>query len=355
MKIAHIILTSQNGGAEEVFINYIEACEKLGHENLVIIKNDAPYFERLKNIKCEIKKTKNIFGYYDFLAICNIKKFLKIFDADIVFCHIGKSSALTRKAIAKIKNKKIKQISVNHSDNVKRSIGSDIVISVNKKIRQKTIELGQKSDKSFVISNAIEVGEFVEFNNEIDFSKKEKIVIGLIGRFDRTKGFDYVIKSLKLLNNKSDKKFILKIAGDGYFKNELEELVKSEKIEDDIQFCGWIKDKNQFFSDVDIFCLPSLNETFGIVVLEAMKYKKPIIATNCDGPMEILENEIDGLIIDRNSDKLSQNISDAVLKLVNNSNFANKMVKNSYQKLHDKYSYQALEKNIIKIIESLQN
>lgn len=353
MKISHIILTSQNGGAEEVFINYIEACEKLGHENLAIIKNDAPYFERLNKIKCEIKKTKNIFGYYDFLTVYNIKKFLKNFDADIVFCHIGKSSVLTRKAIVRIKNKKIKQISVNHSDNVKRSIGSDIVISVNEKIRQKTIELGQKSDQSFVISNAIEVGEFVEPNNDIDFSKKDKITIGLIGRFDRTKGFDYVIRSLKLLNDKSDKKFILKIAGDGYFKNELEELVRFEKVENYVQFCGWIKDKDLFFSDVDIFCLPSLNEPFGIVVLEAMKYNKPIIATNCDGPMEILENEIDGLIIDKNSDKLSQNISDAVLKLVNNFELTNKMVKNSYKKLHYKYSYQALEKNIIKVIESL--
>jgi len=109
MKIAHIILTSQNGGAEEVFINYIEACQKLGHKNLAIVKVDAPYFIRLDQFGCEVKKINNKFGYYDFFAVRNIKNALKEFGADVVFCHIGKASILTKKAIKKIKKKNHEQ------------------------------------------------------------------------------------------------------------------------------------------------------------------------------------------------------------------------------------------------------
>ena len=43
MKIVNIILTSQNGGAEQAFIDYLSALKKLGHTNIAILKEDAPY------------------------------------------------------------------------------------------------------------------------------------------------------------------------------------------------------------------------------------------------------------------------------------------------------------------------
>ena len=77
MKIAHIILTSQNGGAEKVFIDYIGILKNIGHENFAIIKNDAPYFSKLENLKIKTQKIVNKFGYYDFLASKKLKILLK--------------------------------------------------------------------------------------------------------------------------------------------------------------------------------------------------------------------------------------------------------------------------------------
>ena len=114
MKIVNIILTSQNGGAEQAFLDYSSALKNLGHEVVAILKTDAPYVDEVKKLGIAVKKTDNKFGYYDFLAVKNIKKILEEEKADIAISHIGRATVLTRKAIRKIKGKKVFQIAVNH-------------------------------------------------------------------------------------------------------------------------------------------------------------------------------------------------------------------------------------------------
>lgn len=351
MKIANLILTSQNGGAEEVFIDYIMACKKLGHEVLAIIKNDAPYQIQLNDLNIPTKKTKNKFGFNDIFTVNNIKNYLQEFDADILICHMGKSHILGKRAIKKIKHKKIFSIAINHSDNVKRSIGSDIILSINKEIFYKTINLGQDQEKSFVMPNKIDLDDIAQFK-KVYLNKRKEITIGLIGRLDRSKGFDYVIRSLKELINKTDKKIKLKIAGDGYFKDELFKLVnENEFFKERVEFLGWIQDKKAFFETIDIFILPSLNEPFGLVLLQAMKYAKPIITSNCDGPKEILRDYEHALFIDKNDlQNYESNIANKILELIDDASLANKLVENSLKRLQEKYSPQAFENRLQEII-----
>lgn len=345
MKIVNIILTSQNGGAEQVCLDYTSVLQKLGHEMLVILKEDAPYADEFVKLNVPVKKIKNKFGYHDFFAIKKIQDILQEFDADLVISHIGRSTILTKKAIKKLKtNKKIIQVAVNHSDNVKRSIGSDVIFSVNKTIFYRTIDLGQSEAASFVIPNAIDLSDAVTGAPNVDLRHKEKIVIGVIGRLDRTKGFHYAIKALKSLEKISDKKFVLRIAGSGYHEAALRALVKELNLEDKVEFLGWIKDKKLFFDSIDIFCLPSQNEPFGLVLLEAMKYQKPIISVDADGPKEILRNEIDALIVNlRPLDNTEERIAMAVVRMINEPNLVNLMIESSSQRLVQKFSYKALE------------
>lgn len=350
MKIVNIILTSQNGGAEQAFIDYSTALKKLGHEVLAILKSDAPYAHEVEKLGIQIIKIENKFGDYDFFAVAQIKKILEEFGADAAISHIGRSSVLTRKAIKKIKNKKIMQIAVNHSGNVKRSIGADIILSVNQRIFFDTVEAGQNAERSFVIPNAIDLSDALEVMPQASLQQKSPIVIGAIGRLDRSKGFDFVIRALKKLEKISDQNFILKIAGAGYYEPVLRNLVTELGLENKVEFLGWIKDKKEFFNSIDIFCLPSKNEPFGIVILEAMKFATPIIATDADGPKEILSHEKDALMVTLNPhDNVDERIADAVVRLVHDSELMNQIVKNAGQKLREKFSYMALEKRLAEI------
>jgi len=347
MKIVNIILTSQNGGAEQVFIDYTSVLKNLGHELLLIVKDDAPYIDKLESFGVKIEKIKNNLGYFDFVAVGKIAKILQEFDADVVISHIGRSTVLARKAIAKIKPKKILQVAVNHSDNVKRAIGADIIFSVNKTIFFRTVELGQDPKSSFVMPNAIDLSDAVTDAPAVDLRHKKIITIGAIGRLDRTKGFEYAIKSLPLLEKISDKKFILKLAGTGYHEPVLRALVAELKLEEKVEFLGWIQDKKSFFDSIDIFCLPSQNEPFGLVLLEAMKYRKPIVSVDADGPKEILRNEIDGLMVSlKPLTNTEERIAPAIVRLIEDSKLTNELIKNSFTTLQEKFSYAALEKKM---------
>ncbi len=350
MRIVNIILTSQNGGAEQVFFDYISVLKSLNHQVLAITKEDAPYAKDVLDLGVEVKKIKNSFGDHDFLAVKKIKQILNDFKADAVIAHIGRSMVLTRKAIKQIKDKKIFLVAVNHSMNVKRSIGADLVFSVNKEIFYRTFELRQPHDKTFVISNAIDISDSIEEVDELDLARKSKITIGAMSRLDDKKGVDYLVRAIEKLRN-FDQKITLKIAGEGFFKKDLENLVNDLKINDRVEFCGWIKDKKAFFKSIDIFCLTSTEETFGLVLLEAMKYRKPIIATSTHGAKEVIRDEIDGLLIDLNPrNSLDKNIAKAIKKMVENKELQNSLVENSYIRLKENFSYDSLKKNMKEIL-----
>lgn len=347
MKIANIILTSQNGGAEQVFIDYQKILrDKLGHEIISIIKNDAPYDKILDQENIKYFKTSNNFGYYDFFAIRNIRKILTDNNVDAVLTHAGKASILTKKAIKNINHKKITHIAMNHSNNVKRSIGADYIFSINKEIFYKTIDLGQSEEKSIIIYNALNLENFQFEDPKINFDKNE-IHIGIMARFDRTKGYPEILNAIKILNNKSNKKFILNIAGGGYFENEIKNEIKKLKIENLVNFLGWVEDKKKFFDNIDIFTLPSIEEPFGLVILEAMKYSCPIVSSDADGPKVILRNEIDGLITQINPhESYPQKLADNILKIINNKDLAQKIIVNSQQRLKEKFSFTRLERDL---------
>lgn len=346
MKIANIILTSQNGGAEQVFIDYLKVFKELGHEVFGIVKNDAPYFEKAKKYCHKIVKTSNKLGFNDFIAVKNIKNFLENIEADVIFAHTGRAAQLTKKALKKIKNKKILLVAINHSMNVKRSIGADIILNVNRQIFYKTIDLGQGQDKSFVIPNALELSNHKFKEKFSDLTKRKNITLGVIGRLDdATKNFALAIKILPILQKKiKDKNVKLKIAGDGKEKTKLQNLAEKLGVEKSVEFLGWVKNKEDFYDQIDIFCLTSLRETFGLVLLEAMKFQKPIISTQADGPQEILQENIDALMV--GFDNCEEEMTKAIIRLISEKNLAQNLVKNSTKRLQNQYSFTALTKRL---------
>lgn len=95
-----------------------------------------------------------------------------------------------------------------------------------------------------------------------------------------------------------NKNIRLIIGGSGDLMDELKALCFSLKIDGQVQFTGML-DRESLRSKMilaDVFVLPSLFETFGVVVIEAMSCGKPVIATSCGGPENILD-ESSGVLV----------------------------------------------------------
>jgi glycosyltransferase involved in cell wall biosynthesis len=140
-------------------------------------------------------------------------------------------------------------------------------------------------------------------------TKTGKILnIGLLGGMgNKRKGLDILLTSASLLQNRN---FFIHIGGDGILLNTYKMMAKDFGIEDKCKFYGDILpgDVVEFYSRLEVFVLASRDETFGVVVIEAMACGLPVIATRCGGPEEIITRETGVLVEKENPVELAKAI-----------------------------------------------
>lgn len=158
-----------------------------------------------------------------------------------------------------------------------------------------------------------------------------KYIIGTVANFYRTKGINYLIKAISLLEAKYkplDVKCI--VIGDGKQRPELEKLIEKYKLKNKVFLMGRIPDAYKYLKAFDVFILPSLKEGFPWIILETMAAEIPIIATKVGALNEIIENNKQGILIEpKNSEKLAENI----FELIKNPELMQKLKTNSKQRL----------------------
>ena len=97
---------------------------------------------------------------------------------------------------------------------------------------------------------------------------------------------------------KNNNKYILKIIGQGHQKKYLENLIKSLKMKNKVILTGYIENLDNEYKNSKLFILPSVYEGLGNVLIDALNFSVPCIATDCkSGPSEILSNGKGGSII----------------------------------------------------------
>ncbi len=88
------------------------------------------------------------------------------------------------------------------------------------------------------------------------------------------------------------------LAGDGPLLSRVRELTDALPFREQIQYLGFVKNINLYFQLADAVMLPSVNEAFGYVLIEAMAFEKTIFATNVGGIKDIVENKRTGFLYD---------------------------------------------------------
>ena len=120
---------------------------------------------------------------------------------------------------------------------------------------------------------------------------------------NKKKGIDVLLRAFALVRDR-DPELRLVLAGDGPLRSGLEEIAASLKIADKVDFLGQ-QGRTQvanLLHACEVFVLPSRSEPFGIVLVEAMACKKPIVATTAGGIPEIIENRRNGILVRPNDD-----------------------------------------------------
>lgn len=158
-----------------------------------------------------------------------------------------------------------------------------------------------KEDQTYYSKNLNIRGRLCQIYNPNAFEqvisdKPEERMIFAAGRLTKAKGFDYLLQSWELLE-KDFPDWRLCIAGEG---EEEEALLKSkqEKGLKAVDFIGRVTDIESYYEKTAFFVLPSRNEGFGMVLIEAMAYGKPVVSFACKaGPKDIVTDGEDGFLV----------------------------------------------------------
>jgi glycogen(starch) synthase len=120
----------------------------------------------------------------------------------------------------------------------------------------------------------------------------------IFGRLAPEKGFDTMLRAFALLKAKGSSARLL-VAGGGPERSKLEQLADELQLKESIQFRGVLSEEEVFatFNEATLFIVPSLIESFGLVILEAMQMKRPVIASRIEGIPEVVADGETALLV----------------------------------------------------------
>ena len=174
---------------------------------------------------------------------------------------------------------------------------SDYVTSVSNSLKADTESLFNINKSIEVIPNFIDVNKHANqekpFHRDSVADKKEKILIH-ISNFRPLKRVVDVVKIFEKVQNEIPSKLLM--VGEGPERIKVQRYVKKNQLRDKVLFFGKSNEINELLSYADIFLLPSEKESFGLVALEAMIHKVPVISSNAGGLSEVNINGISGFL-----------------------------------------------------------
>ena len=207
------------------------------------------------------------------------------------------------------------------------------------------------SKRTEFVANGIES----EINSTSNVDKDERLIILFVGLLRESKGVSVLLEALAEIKDKKFKALFMGEFISNDYKNEVNNFITRNKLENDIKFLGVKtgKEKEYFYRFADIFCFPTYFEceNFPVVLLEAMKHSLPIISTVWRAIPDIINDGETGLLAPiKQPDILREKIE----KLINDGELRKKLGSNAREDFLmrftvDKYM-QNMENSILKII-----
>ena len=308
-RFLHLITSINRGGAENHLVQLIVKQLENGHEVGVIYLKGNGYWAKFLSNKGAYVHAVSLSNYFQIWKCINIKNIVDSFCPDILHLHLPPAEIYGTIA-KKISRHKPKIIISKHND---ESIGQNSFLDL---LSQHLIN---QADGIIHISHAVQ--RYFNYKNnlktipqkvihyginpeEFDLSRKTEtknlrlkfkvhknaLVFCTISRLVPQKRLDTLLKAFSMYLIRTKKHCQLLIIGDGKLRNKLKAQAENLKISDHIIWLPFTDDIPELLSIIDVFVLTSEYEGLGLVLLEAMAAKKPVIASKVSAIPEIVSD-----------------------------------------------------------------
>jgi len=327
IRVLHLIDHLGYGGAPMVVKNIAENIEAARFETLVCALRTNP---RAMTINTEVINLD--YGKYNPFTVRAIRYVCRLHNIDILHCHLQKSVVSGLLAAPRCRAKVV----IHEHGPIFRG-GTGCIY------RMFLRHLGSRAAAAVANSQAAAsalsriaripgqdipvIANFVDFQrfDPVKYDRKkartelgiadDEIAVGFVGRLDHCKGIDALLGSASVLHSKGITCHFV-IIGAGPQRAALENLARDLRIEDKVTFVGLCENPAELMIALDVGVIPSRREAFGIVAVEFMRMRVPVIAANVGGLPELIEHGKTGMLLE---DIEPETIAKAVEGLVNDS------------------------------------
>jgi glycosyltransferase involved in cell wall biosynthesis len=357
MRVLHLLSSTGFHGAENMAAELIRQLSEQGVDNhLGVFRSSNRSNLDIQAVTQRYIKNGTVFdchGRFDVRTVFALRKYINRHDIDIIHSHKYKTNlyavlanfGLRKKLVSTCHNWLGQSLAMRfYAWLDKRILRSfDMVVGVSNEI---VAELAKHlpPHKILRIGNGIDIQKYRRPVSRDEAKRRLHIgnrhVIGFVGRLSPEKGIGYLLRAASNLI-KEGLDVCTVIVGDGEQAGALKEEARVLQIADRVIFTGNRNDTPMLYAAMDVFVLPSLQEAFPMVLLEAMACGVPVIATRVGDVAEIIEPDTTGMLVETKDDIALQN---AIKKMLTYPVEAERMSAAARMKVEQCFSSAAMAK-----------
>ncbi len=373
MKIAHSSIILGLAGSEKYLLDLLPALNKKEDVSVSFVAlvpksrkgSEKEFVDQLRSSDVDVHIV--YYGRAVIGGVFRLNRILKSLNADIIHTHLLHADFFAA-LVKRLLNKRIKHVSTKHGyeETYNNEHGFDPSFKVKNKYWRVAKWSEKKITKSYAVSKGIQnlfIGLGICNKDKLDVvyhgfdfnfperskPKNETARLVMVGRLTAFKGHRYAIEACAELK-KMGVDFHFDIIGSGELDGELKNLVDEKNLGDQVSFLGHQAEAYRRMIDSEVVLIPSVAEGFGVVVLEAMAAKTPIVGFDVPAINELLINNETGLLV------APYDITEyamAIHQLLENQGETARMVQSAHRQLINYYSLDRMVSETVAFYQSI--
>ena len=350
LKILHLSFCYTQGGIHNMMSDIIRHQILDGHDVSLLIVSDVIDSRVICNLPEEVKLykahrpkgSKN--PYYAYIMYKIIQRQIK---PDVIHCHDSISGPIL------MFDRRPRIHTVHDTVYSTRCYGFfDYIVAISDSVKEHVLDTF-KTDKIKTIYNGIDFSLIDTRNRYVDDDTFKMVIVSRLVHVK--KGHDLLLKAMNRLKPKTNKKLMLDIVGDGASREYLFNMVEDLGLSENVCFLG-AKERSWVYKhlkDYDLLVQPSRYEGFGLTIVEGFAAKIAVLASDIDGPKEILDDGKYGYTFQsENLDSLCDTLKDIINKP---AQLMWKKIENDYTYMKRNFSIETTAKNYVELYRQLLN
>lgn len=313
MRVLHLIDTGGPGGAETVFRDLVTRLPEERWLSIPVVPWEGDWLERALLDEGVEPRVLTSTSSFDLGYLRRLGALVQEVKPDLIHTHLF-TTAVYASAFARLGGQPVVSTFHGHVDVGPNVRFRDLKFRILDRPRNRYVFVSDalrawfedttplRGDRMRTVHNGIDFatertrGARREWRRELEIGEND-VLVGAVGNIRPSKDYATLLHAASRVRDAHAGRVVFAVAGQGAgeLREGLESLRRELDLESTVRFLGFVEDVEEFLEALDVYLLTSKSEGFSLSTVEAMGRGLPVVATECGGPEEIVEDEVTGL------------------------------------------------------------